>query len=183
MDTAQLPLPPDLPEPGFYRDPGGGDRLRYWDGSGWTSRTAPLPRDGRPPSPQAGHAAPGVPGAPAAPGAPRKGMSRAAKWLVAVTALAALAGLGWGAAVAVAVITDENPVLLVMPTGQEVRREDMGDVLDQLATYADAPTGKARSSERWEFCSALPDAFLEKGVRVEYPAGEGAFTGECVRAS
>lgn len=110
-------------------------------------------------------------------------MGTAAKWLVAVGAVVVLAGLGWGAAVAVAVIGDENPVLLVMPTGQEVRREDMGDVIDQLATYVDAPAGKARSTERWEFCSALPDAFLEKGVQVKYPTGEGAFTGECVRAS
>ena len=35
------PAPSPTPSPGWYADPGGGERLRYWDGAAWTEHTSP----------------------------------------------------------------------------------------------------------------------------------------------
>lgn len=40
--ASERPLPPGPLPPGWYPDPGGGDRTLYWDGRGWL--TAPLPK-------------------------------------------------------------------------------------------------------------------------------------------
>lgn len=50
-----------MADAGWYRDPGGGDRLRYWDGTGWTRHVSrdgamtqePLAGSHPPPPPQA----------------------------------------------------------------------------------------------------------------------------------
>ncbi|MDH2428439.1 DUF2510 domain-containing protein [Sphaerisporangium sp. TRM90804] len=164
MNTPQQPRPGVPLRPGFYPDPGGRPCLRWWDGGDWTPTTAPLP-------PQA--PLPAVP-------QPSKGAAR--KWLAIVGVVLALAALGWLVPTAVALLGDANPVVLAMPTGEEVKRNDVAQILDELATYVDVKAGAANSTERWTFCDAIPDAFLKAGIQVRYPSGEGAFVGACVDA-
>jgi hypothetical protein len=73
-------------------------------------------------------------------------------------------------------------VVLVMPAGKEVGRNEVAQILDELATYVDVKAGDANSTERWAFCDAIPPAFLEAGIEARYPSGEGAFVGACVDA-
>jgi hypothetical protein len=41
--SAGVASPPPAPPAGWYADPAGGSRHRYWDGQRWTERTAPPP--------------------------------------------------------------------------------------------------------------------------------------------
>ncbi len=41
--SAGVAGPPPAPPAGWYADPAGGSRHRYWDGQRWTERTAPPP--------------------------------------------------------------------------------------------------------------------------------------------
>lgn len=37
--TAEAPLPPTMPAPGWFNDPCGADVLRWWDGTAWSEHT------------------------------------------------------------------------------------------------------------------------------------------------
>ncbi|MFC4530364.1 DUF2510 domain-containing protein [Sphaerisporangium dianthi] len=164
MNTPQQPQPAGPLRPGYYPDPGGRPCLRWWDGGNWTPNTAPAP-------PQAPSPAP-----------PQPSKGSAGKWLAVVGVVLALAALGWLVPTAVALFRDINPVVLVMPAGEEVKRNEVGQILDELATYVSVKAGDANSTARWTFCDAIPAAFLKAGIKARYPSGEGAFVGACVDA-
>lgn len=56
----------DAPPPGWYPDPEGGSRLRWWEGTDWSDRYRPRPTSGGTPvpPPPVGGSPPGVPGVP-----------------------------------------------------------------------------------------------------------------------
>ncbi|GAA3836942.1 hypothetical protein GCM10022226_68660 [Sphaerisporangium flaviroseum] len=164
MNTPQQPQPAVPPRPGYYPDPGGQPCLRWWDGGRWTSETAPPPPQAPPPA------------------APRPSKGSAGKWLAVIGVVLALAALGWLVPTAVALFGDANPVVLVMPGDKEVKRNQVVQILDELATYVNVKAGDADSTERWTFCDAIPPAFVKAGIEARYPSGEGAFVGACVDA-
>ncbi|MBK8075000.1 MAG: DUF2510 domain-containing protein [Kineosporiaceae bacterium] len=63
---------PQAPPPGWYRDPSGAHRFRYWDGLAWTAGVSDqeLSQQAMPPGPAVPPGPPVLPGPPIPPGHP-----------------------------------------------------------------------------------------------------------------
>ncbi|MEU4330954.1 DUF2510 domain-containing protein [Nonomuraea dietziae] len=97
MDAPRRPQEPNPSGPGYFPDPGGQPFLRQWDGQRWTEQTAALGTSAPP--------------------------ARARKWLLpAGIALGVLVAVAVGAVV---VMRGSDPVVVVLPSGEQFRGEPL----------------------------------------------------------